>query len=123
VDPPTTPPTTPPVDPPTTPPTTPPNPTTGCSAAVSLNAWTGGFVATVRVTAGTAPISGWRVQLTLPSGVTVTNAWNADRTGSTGSVQFGNVNYNGAVGAGQYTEFGFQGTGTAGGLTPVCTAS
>ncbi|WDZ83845.1 endo-1,4-beta-xylanase [Micromonospora cathayae] len=122
----TAPPTTPPVDPTTPPPTTAPPttpPTTGCSATVSLNSWTGGFVATVRVTAGTAPISGWTVRLTLPSGTTVTNTWSANASGTSGTVQFSNVNYNGAVSAGQSTEFGFQGTGTATGLTPVCTAS
>ncbi|AVT32903.1 endo-1,4-beta-xylanase [Plantactinospora sp. BC1] len=108
---------------PSVPPTTPPNPTTGCSATVSLNSWTGGFVATVRVTAGTAPINGWTVGIALPSGATVTNSWNANRTGTSGTVQFSNVSYNGSVNAGQYTEFGFQGSGTATGLTPVCTAS
>jgi endo-1,4-beta-xylanase len=77
----------------------------------------------VRVTAGTAPINGWSVGLTLPSGAAVTNAWNANRTGSSGAVQFSNVSYNGRVNAGQSTEFGFQGTGTATGMTPVCTAS
>ncbi|MEO3747629.1 endo-1,4-beta-xylanase [Plantactinospora sp. B5E13] len=125
---PTTPPgtpTTPPATPTTPPvsPTTPPTPTTGCSATVSLNSWTGGFVATVRVTAGSAPITGWNVRLTLPSGATVTNTWNANRSGTSGTVQFSNVSYNGSVNAGQTTEFGFQGTGTATGLTPVCTAS
>ncbi|MFY1674565.1 endo-1,4-beta-xylanase [Plantactinospora sp. WMMB334] len=123
---PSVPPTTPPVTP-SVPPTTPPNPTTppatGCSATVSLNSWTGGFVATVRVTAGAAPINGWSVQLTLPSGAAVTNAWNANRSGSSGTVRFSNVSYNGRVNAGQSTEFGFQGTGAATGLTPVCTAS
>jgi endo-1,4-beta-xylanase len=104
-------------------PSTSPNPTPGCSATVSLNSWTGGFVATVRVNAGNAPINGWSVQLTLPSGAAVTNAWNANRSGASGSVQFSNVSYNGRVNAGQSTEFGFQGTGAAGGLTPVCTAS
>ncbi|WP_372444180.1 endo-1,4-beta-xylanase [Micromonospora antibiotica] len=119
--PPTTPPPT--TPPPTTPPPTTPPPTNGCTATVSLNSWTGGFVATVRVTAGSAPIQGWNVQLTLPSGAAITNVWSAERTGTSGSVQFSNVNYNGSVAAGQYTEFGFQGTGSATGLTPVCTAS
>ncbi|WP_243715783.1 endo-1,4-beta-xylanase [Micromonospora sp. KC207] len=121
VGPTTLPPTTPPVT--SAPPTTPPTPTTGCSATVSLNSWTGGFVATVRVTAGTSPINRWSVQLTLPPGTTVTNVWNANRSGTSGTVQFSNVSYNGSVNAGQYTEFGFQGTGAATGLTPVCTAS
>ncbi|MEV4727669.1 cellulose binding domain-containing protein, partial [Micromonospora humida] len=119
--PPTTPPPT--TPPPTTPPPTTPPPTSGCTATVSLNSWTGGFVATVRVTAGSAPIQGWSVQLTLPSGAAITGVWNANRTGTSGSVQFSNVNYNGSVAAGQSTEFGFQGTGSATGLTPVCTAS
>ncbi len=119
--PPTTPPPT--TPPPTTPPPTTPPPATGCSATVSLNSWTGGFVATVRVTAGTSPIRGWTVAFTLPAGTAVTNAWSATASGSSGTVQFSNVSYNGAVNAGQYTEFGFQGTGSATGLTPVCTAS
>ena len=69
----------------------------GCTASVSLNQWTGGFVATVRVTAGSAPITGWTVGMTLPSGATITNAWNANRSGNTGAVQFTNVAYNGPL--------------------------
>jgi hypothetical protein len=89
---------------------------------VSVNQWTGGFVATVRVTAGSAPINGWTVSLTLPSGATITNAWNVNRSGNTGAVQLTNVAYNGSVGAGQSIEFGFQGTGTGAGTTPACAA-
>ncbi|MEU8153011.1 cellulose binding domain-containing protein [Micromonospora sp. NPDC048986] len=120
--PPTTPPTTP---PPTTPPTTPP-PTTppptggGCAATVSVNQWTGGFVATVRVSAGTAPVNGWTVTMTLPSGASITSIWSANRSGSTGTVQFTNVDYNGSIAAGQSTEFGYQGNGTGAGMTPTC---
>lgn len=119
--PPTTPPSTPPTTPPSTPPTTPPT-GAGCSASVTINQWTGGFTATVRVTAGSAPISGWTVTVTLPSGVSVTNAWNANRSGNTGTVQFTNVSYNGSLAPGQSTEFGFQGTGTGTGMTPTCAA-
>ncbi|XVV09226.1 endo-1,4-beta-xylanase [Actinoplanes sp. CA-131856] len=98
----------------TTPPTTPPPTTTpppsgaGCSASVTLNQWNGGFVATVRVTAGSSAIRGWTATVTLPSGAAVTNTWNASRSGSA----FTNVSYNGSVTAGGSTEFGFQGTGT-----------
>ncbi|MFR9780897.1 cellulose binding domain-containing protein [Micromonospora sp. MS34] len=116
----TPPPTTPP--PTTTPTTTPPPTGSACSASVSLNQWTGGFVATVRVTAGAAPVNGWTVTLTLPAGATVTNAWNANRSGNTGTVQFTNVSYNDSIAAGQYTEFGFQGTGTGAGMSPTCAA-
>jgi cellulase/cellobiase CelA1 len=124
--PPTTPPPTSP--PPTTPPPTSPPPTTppptgnGCTATVSLNQWTGGFVATVRVTAGSAAINGWTVAMTLPSGASITNSWNVTRSGTSGAVQFTNVSYNGSVAAGQSTEFGFQGTGTGTGMNPTCTA-
>ena len=111
---------------PTNPPTTPPtgNPTGqpggACSATVTLNQWNGGFVATVRVTAGAAAISGWAVNLTLASGATISNAWNANRSGNSGAVQFTNVSYNGSVAAGQSTEFGFQSSGSGSGITPSC---
>ncbi|GLI02534.1 cellulose binding domain-containing protein [Phytohabitans aurantiacus] len=113
----TPPPTSPTVAPPTT--TPPPNPT-GCAASVSLNSWTGGFVATVRVTAGSAPLNGWRVTVALPSGASVTNTWGASASGSTGTVQFANASWNGSVAAGQSTEFGFQGSGSGAGMTPTC---
>ncbi|MDG4829357.1 endo-1,4-beta-xylanase [Solwaraspora sp. WMMD1047] len=118
---PTTPgPTTPP--PTTPPPTTPPPGGSGCSATVSLNQWNGGFVASVRVTAGSSAINSWAVTMNIPSGASVTNTWNAQASGSTGSVRFANVSYNGRVNAGQTTEFGFQGTGSGSGMSPTCTA-
>ncbi|MCX5064455.1 endo-1,4-beta-xylanase [Micromonospora lupini] len=127
----TAPPTTPPptTPPPTTPPPTTPPPTTppptgdGCTASVSLNSWNGGFVATVKVTAGSTALRGWTVRVTLPSGTAVTNTWSAQASGSSGTVDFRNVDYNGQVGAGASTEFGFQGTGSSPSGTPTCTAS
>jgi hypothetical protein len=106
---------------PSPPPSTPPA-GGACSASVSINQWTGGFVATVRVTAGAAPVTGWTVATTLPSGAAVTSAWNVNRSGNTGAVQFTNVAYNGAIAAGQSTEFGFQGTGTGTGMSLSCSA-
>ncbi|MEU7978623.1 endo-1,4-beta-xylanase [Micromonospora sp. NPDC049081] len=112
--------------PPTTPPTTTPPPTTpppgdgACTAAVSVNSWPGGFVTTVKVTAGPAGLDGWVVNLPLPSDATVTNAWNAQHTGTSGAVSFRNVSYNGTVGAGAGTEFGFQGTGNGPTGTATC---
>ncbi|WP_422733038.1 endo-1,4-beta-xylanase [Micromonospora sp. WMMD558] len=117
----TPPPTTPP--PSTPPPSTPPPGPGGCSATVSLQTWTGGFVATVRVTAGSAGTNGWAVNLTLPGGVTLVNTWNATPSANSGAVRFSNVSYNGRLGSGQTTEFGFQGNGNAGTLTPACSAS
>ncbi|MGI5520952.1 endo-1,4-beta-xylanase [Micromonospora sp. CA-259024] len=116
-------PTTTPPPPTTPPPTTPPPGPGGCSASASLNSWTGGFVATVRVTAGSAGTNGWNVSVTLPGGASVTNTWSASASGSTGTVRFTNVDYNGRLSPGQVTEFGFQGTGSGSGMTPTCTAS
>ncbi|WP_442974201.1 cellulose binding domain-containing protein [Saccharothrix sp. NRRL B-16348] len=113
--------TTDPTGPTTTTTTTVPGPG-GCTASVSLNSWNGGFVATVKVTAGSSAINGWTVTTNLPSGVSVTNAWSADRSGNSGTVQWRNVSYNGNVAAGMSTEFGFQGTGSASGITPTCSA-
>ena len=114
----TTNPSTPPVTPPTSS-SPPPASGSGCTAAVSLNAWTGGYVATVRVTAGSATVNGWTVSVTLPSGGAVTGAWSATNTGTSGSVSFRNVDYNRQIAAGASTEFGFQGTGTGPG-TATC---
>ncbi|MFF3865798.1 endo-1,4-beta-xylanase [Micromonospora sp. NPDC001898] len=109
--------------PPTTPPPTTPPPGAGCTASLSLQTWTGGFVATVRVTAGSSGTNGWAATVTLPAGTAVTNAWSAQGSGTTGTVRFSNVAYNGQLTAGQSTEFGFQGAGTPPSGTPSCTAS
>ncbi|MBM0260523.1 cellulose binding domain-containing protein, partial [Micromonospora sp. 4G55] len=107
----------------TPPPSTPPPGGASCTASVSLDSWTGGFVATVRVTAGSSAVSGWTVGLTLPAGAAVTNSWNAQPSGTSGSLTFRNVSYNGQLGAGASTTFGFQGTGVGPSATPTCSAS
>ncbi|MEV0457641.1 extracellular catalytic domain type 1 short-chain-length polyhydroxyalkanoate depolymerase [Catellatospora methionotrophica] len=95
----------------------------GCTAVFTVsNAWTGGYVAAVRVSAGGGGIGGWRVALALPSGATLVNGWNGQFTGTTGTVQVGNLNYNGTLAAGGYTDFGFQANGTPSGTTVTCTA-
>jgi endoglucanase len=112
--------------------TTSPSPTTSspsptgsktCTAAlVVTNAWTGGFNATVTVTAGSTAIAGWTVTLTLPSGAAVTSLWNGVNTGTSGAVRVTNASYNGALGSAQSTSFGFQGTGSSTGTTVSCAA-
>ncbi|MEV0895545.1 endo-1,4-beta-xylanase [Actinoplanes sp. NPDC049802] len=96
--------------------------TRACTATVTVNAWTGGFVTSVKVTAGSAPLTGWTAGLTLPAGSAVTNTWSATAAGTSGAVSFTNVGYNGTVPAGGTTEFGFQGTGSAPSTTATCTA-
>jgi mannan endo-1,4-beta-mannosidase len=97
--------------------------TGGCTAAFAApNPWTGGFVATVTVTAGSAAISGWKVTLNLPSGTSVANGWNGAFSGTSGTVTVTNMPYNGSVPAGGSTQFGFQGNGSPSGVTVSCSA-
>ena len=90
--------------------------------SVSISQWSGGYTATFTVAAGSAAINGWTVAATLPAGSAITNSWNASTSATSGTVQFGSLSYNGSIGAGQSTQFGYQGTGTGSGMTPACTA-
>ncbi|MFF5294431.1 lytic polysaccharide monooxygenase auxiliary activity family 9 protein [Paractinoplanes globisporus] len=134
--PPTTQPTTPPTTPPTTRPTTAPTtvPTTAptttppasgaCSAAYALSSqWSGGYQAGVTVTAGSSAIKSWTVKLTYPSAPTIQQTWNATATVSGSVLTATNVSYNGALGAGGSTTFGFLGSGAATTPTVTCAAT
>jgi Glycosyl hydrolase family 12/Cellulose binding domain len=105
-------------------PTTPAGGTSSCSAAYAVaNSWSGGFVSNVTGKAGSAAISTWKVTLTLPSGTTITSLWGGINSGTSGSVTVANASYNGMLGAGASTSFGFQGTGSGSGVTAACTAT
>jgi cellulose 1,4-beta-cellobiosidase len=116
---------------PTATPTVTPTPTvapTGgsgtCSASFHLdNSWTGGFQATVTVTAGSSAITGWTANWTWPSGQSITNSWNAAITTSGSSVSAASMSYNGALAAGGNTTFGLQGNGNAVTPTLSCVAA
>ncbi|GAA1370780.1 cellulase family glycosylhydrolase [Catellatospora chokoriensis] len=99
----------------------------GCTAAYSIvGQWPGGFQADVRVTAGSAAISGWTVTWTFANGQTVTQAWSATVTSSGSAVTARNVSYNGSLAAGAGTTFGFLGSwnGSTNSVPAVtCTAS
>ena len=74
------------------------------------------------VTAGKSDINGWTVTVALPSGA-VTSTWSAQASGTSGTVGFTNVSYNGRVLGRQSTSFGFQGTGTGPSTTATCVTS
>jgi mannan endo-1,4-beta-mannosidase len=99
--------------------------TRGCTATYSIiGSWPGGFQAEVRITAGSSAISGWTATWTFGGGQSVASSWNASVTTSGSTVTARNVSYNGSVGAGASTAFGFIGSGSAGTAPPVtCTAS
>ncbi|MEV8439973.1 cellulose binding domain-containing protein [Actinosynnema sp. NPDC051121] len=88
--------------------TTTPGSGPSCTAAYTVvNQWGGGFQAEVRVAAGSTPISGWTVTWAWANGQTVTQQWSATITSSGPNVTAVNVGYNGNLGAGAATTFGF----------------
>ena len=100
--------------------------TGSCSATYAISGqWSGGFQASVQVTAGSKAITGWTVTWTYANGQTVTQSWSATVTSSGSSVTARNVAYNGSLAAGANTTFGFLGswTGTNSVPTLSCTAS
>ncbi|MET8199044.1 GH12 family glycosyl hydrolase domain-containing protein [Micromonospora taraxaci] len=98
---------------PTNPPPTTPPPSGGASCAVkyTANSWGNGFTADVLVTnTGSSAINGWTLNYSLPSGQTVTNAWNATVSQSGSAVTARNVGHNGSIAPGGTASFGYQGT-------------
>jgi hypothetical protein len=75
---------------------------------------------------GTTAISGWTVTFTFAGDQKVTSAWNAALTQSLEYVTASNVSYNGSLGIGASTSFGFQGTWGSSSAAPTsvsCTPS
>jgi predicted carbohydrate-binding protein with CBM5 and CBM33 domain len=108
----------------TAPPATPPAGTGGCSVAYSIvGEWTGGFQADVKVTAGNSAISGWTVNWTYANGQQIGSIWGATVTSSGASVTARNVAYNGTLGAGASTTFGFTGSWTGSNAVPTATCT
>jgi mannan endo-1,4-beta-mannosidase len=101
--------------------------TRGCTATYSrAGQWPSGFQGEVKVTAGSQAITGWRVTWTWANGQSITQVWGASAPQSGTSVTATNVGYNGALGAGQSTTFGFIATwnnSTNTNPAPTCTAS
>jgi mannan endo-1,4-beta-mannosidase len=77
------------------------------------------------VTAGDSAISGWTVNWTFADGQTVTQPWSATVTSSGSDVTARNLSYNGSLGAGVSTTFGFLGSWNGANRVPTvsCTAS
>jgi hypothetical protein len=86
-----------------------------CAASYrTIGSWPGGFQGEVTVANNTASaIGGWTVHMTLASGQAVTNVWNGNLTGSTGTVTVTNAPYNATVNAGASTAFGFLANGNS----------
>ncbi|MGK5683848.1 cellulose binding domain-containing protein [Actinoplanes sp. URMC 104] len=121
----TTPPTsTPPSSPP--PSSTPPPGPAACSATYRITGqWQGGFQAEVTVTAGSSPLTGWRVGWTFADGQAVTQIWGGRNTATGGTQSVVNESYNGALAAGASATFGFLGSWNRANSVPstTCTAA
>ncbi|MET8358496.1 cellulase family glycosylhydrolase [Micromonospora sp. NPDC005171] len=99
------------------------SPASAATAVFSVtNNWGNGYQGQVTVTNDTsAPITSWRVEFDLPSSSTITQSWNAQQTTSGSRYTFANVSWNGSLGAGASTSFGFLVNGSG---TPVnCTVN
>jgi hypothetical protein len=104
-------------------PTTPAGRSCAATARV-VNQWSGGFQAEVSVSnTGAAGISGWTVTGTLAGGQAVTQSWNASLTTSGSTLTARNLAYNGSVGAGAATTYGYIGTGPATAPALACAAT
>ncbi|MFJ6164891.1 cellulose binding domain-containing protein [Micromonospora orduensis] len=98
---------------PTTPPPTtpPPGGGAGCAVKYTANSWNNGFTADVQITnTGSSAVNGWTLTYSLPSGQTVTNAWNATVSQSGSTVTARNTGHNGSIAPGGTASFGYQGT-------------
>jgi hypothetical protein len=109
--------------PPTSAPPTSPPPVGACSATYrTVSSWQGGFQGEVTVKSGASAINGWTVSWTLASGQTISQVWNGTLSTSGSAATVKNLSYNGALGAGASTTFGFLSSGTALAPTLACTS-
>ncbi|MFJ1792550.1 glycoside hydrolase family 6 protein [Kitasatospora griseola] len=98
----------------------------GCTASYKVtNDWGAGFNADVTVTAGSAAIKTWKVSWNYGGNQQITNLWNGQLAQSGQAVSVTNLAYNGAVGAGASTSFGFGATYSGANALPTltCTAT
>ena len=96
-----------------------------CHATARIvHPWPGGFQAEVSVAnTGTAPLAGWTVTGALAAGQAVTQSWNAAVTTDGGTLTARNLAYNGSVGRGAATTYGFVGSGPATAPALSCAAA
>jgi endo-1,4-beta-xylanase len=101
--------------------------TGACTATYARTAdWSNGYNGQVTVKAGSAAISAWTVTLTLPSGQQLAATWNGTASTSGQTVTVRPVSWNGSLGAGASTSFGFTVNKNGSNADPVvgtCTAS
>jgi poly(hydroxyalkanoate) depolymerase family esterase len=102
------------------PPPPPPPPGGPCRVAYAVNPWSTGLTAEVSITnTGTASVSGWTLEFALPGGQTITSAWNASYTPTSGQVTMRPVTHNSTITVNGSVSFGFQATHTGNTAEPA----
>ena len=85
----------------------------GCQVSYTISSqWTSGFGANVAITNLGSPISGWSLSWSFTAGQSIQQLWNGGYTQSGGNVTVTNLSYNGSIGTGASTSFGFNGSWT-----------
>jgi hypothetical protein len=96
-----------------------------CSASYAVaSEWPGGFGANVTVTnASGGTLTGWTVNWTFANGQTISQLWSGVHTQSGSAVSVRNAGYNGSLGAGRSTSFGFNGSWNGTNPAPAVTCT
>ncbi|MFE9902493.1 cellulose-binding domain-containing protein [Streptomyces achromogenes] len=82
----------------------------GCRVDYTVNEWSGGYTAQIRVTNLGAALSAWRLTWTYGGDQHITSAWNATVTQTGRSVTAAGTAWNAALPSGGAADFGVQGT-------------
>jgi predicted carbohydrate-binding protein with CBM5 and CBM33 domain len=88
------------------------------------NAWSGGYQAEGTVTnTGTSTLFGWTAGWIVPSGVTISSAWNGTYTPAGDLATVRSVDWNRSIAPGASTTFGFTGNSSGAPALPSATCS
>ncbi|MEU1039719.1 cellulose-binding domain-containing protein [Streptomyces sp. NPDC005907] len=82
----------------------------GCRVGYTVNKWTNGYTAQMKITNLGPALSGWRLTWTYTGDQEVTSAWNATVTQTGRSVVAVNTDWNRTLATGGTADFGLQGT-------------
>lgn len=91
----------------------------GCDVVYTTNDWSGGFTGNVTVRNTGDPWQNWTLKFTFPAGQRVQQGWSATWSQTGAEVTATSMNYNGALGAGQATTIGFNGSWSGSNPTPT----
>ncbi|WP_461009066.1 GH12 family glycosyl hydrolase domain-containing protein [Streptomyces capparidis] len=81
-----------------------------CRVAYTPSTWSNGFTTDVAITnTGSTTVDGWQLQFALPQGQSITNAWNATVSPTSGTVSARSTSGNSRIAPGGTASFGFQG--------------